>query len=79
MKRPLHLAEAAREALRGAAAGLRVMILDTLLDLTEEPEPLGARPYGGIPGAFELRADTFRVVYTHAADHVSVWVLQINT
>ncbi|MDP9869711.1 MULTISPECIES: hypothetical protein [Streptosporangium] len=58
---------------------MRIAIIDTLLDLTEEPEPLGARPYGGIPGASELRTDTFRVVYTHGVDHVSVWVLQINT
>ncbi|MFF5210183.1 hypothetical protein [Streptosporangium sp. NPDC000396] len=79
MKRALNLADAVREALRHTAPSLRIAILDTLLDLTEEPEPLGARPYGGIPGAVELRTDTFRVVCTHGADHVSVWVLQINT
>ncbi|GAA3448096.1 type II toxin-antitoxin system RelE family toxin [Planomonospora venezuelensis] len=79
MKRPLNLADAVREALRQAAPGLRAMIAETLLDLTEEPEPLGARPYGGIPAAFELRTDAFRLIYTHSVDHVSVWVLQINT
>ena len=79
MKRPLELADAVREALNQAALGLRATIVDTLLDLTEEPEPLGVRPYGGIPDAFELRTDTFRVIYTHGADHLSVWVLQINT
>ncbi|MFE3452236.1 hypothetical protein ACFXJ8_25275 [Nonomuraea sp. NPDC059194] len=79
MKRALDLADAVRVALHQVAPGLRAVIIDTLLDLTEEPEPLGVRPYGGIPSAFELRAETFRVVYTHGADHVSVWVLQINT
>ncbi|MFI7637773.1 type II toxin-antitoxin system RelE/ParE family toxin [Nonomuraea sp. NPDC049400] len=79
MKRPLELADAVREALKQAAPGLRTVVIDTLLELTEEPEPLGARPYGGIPSAFELRTDTFRIIYTHGPDHLSVWVLQINT
>ncbi|SEH01383.1 hypothetical protein SAMN05444920_12087 [Nonomuraea solani] len=79
MKRALELADPVREALTQVAPGLRVAIIDAILDLTEEPEPLGARPYGGIPGAFELRTDTFRIVYTHGADHLSAWVLQINT
>ncbi|MFB9723451.1 type II toxin-antitoxin system RelE family toxin [Planobispora longispora] len=79
MKRPLDLADGVRETLRQAAPGLRSMIVDIFLDLAEEPEPLGVRPYGGIPGAFELRTDAFRLIYTHGADHVSVWVLQINT
>ncbi|GII06127.1 type II toxin-antitoxin system RelE family toxin [Planobispora takensis] len=79
MKRSLELADAVRETLRQAAPGLRMLIADTLLDLTEDPEPLGARPYGGIPGAFEIRTDTFRLVYTHDPDHVSVWVLQADT
>lgn len=79
MKRRLLLAPAVRDLLRQAAPGLRATIADTLLDLTEEPEPLAARPYGGIPDAFELRTDTFRLVYTHGTEHVSIWVLQINT
>lgn len=79
MKRPLHLAPAVRDALRQAAPGLRAAIADTMLDLTEDPEPLAARPYGGIPDAFEVRTDTFRLVYTRGVEHVSMWVLQINT
>ncbi|GAA3510611.1 mRNA-degrading endonuclease RelE of RelBE toxin-antitoxin system [Streptosporangium album] len=79
MKRALDLADAVREALSQTALGLRAAIIDTLLDLAEEPEPLGARPYGGIPDAFELRTDAFRLVYTRGAEHVSVWILQINT
>ncbi|WP_188191005.1 hypothetical protein [Nonomuraea sp. SYSU D8015] len=79
MKRPLELADVVSEALKEAAPGLRAIIVNTLLDLTEEPEPLGARPYGGIPNAFELRTDTFRLAYTRGSDHLSVWVLQINT
>ncbi|MER5320999.1 type II toxin-antitoxin system RelE family toxin [Streptosporangium roseum] len=79
MKRRLLLDPAVRELLREAAPGLRTMIADTLLDLAEEPEPLAARPYGGIPDAFEIRAETFRLVYTHGAEHVSVWILQIDT
>ncbi|MFF0311751.1 type II toxin-antitoxin system RelE/ParE family toxin [Streptosporangium sp. NPDC004379] len=79
MKRRLLLAPAVRELLRDASPGLRATIADTLLDLTADPEPIGARPYGGIPDAFELRAETFRLIYTRGGDHVSVWVLQINT
>ncbi|MEV4551536.1 hypothetical protein [Nonomuraea wenchangensis] len=79
MKRLLHLDLAVRDILRQAAPGLRSTIANALLDLTEEPEPLGAVPYGGIPDAFELRTDTFRLVYTCDLDHVSAWVLEINT
>lgn len=79
MKRRLLLTPETRDLLRQSAPGLRATIANTLLDLTEDPEPLTARPYGGIPGAFEVRADTFRLVYTRGTDHVSVWVLQINT
>lgn len=79
MKRPLHLDLAVRPILRQAAPGLRAAIADALLDLIEDPEPLGAVPYGGIPDAFELRTDTFRLVYTCGPDHVSMWVLEINT
>ncbi|MEU0566031.1 hypothetical protein ABZ297_11640 [Nonomuraea sp. NPDC005983] len=79
MKRLLHLDPLVREGLRQAAPGLRATVADTLLDLIEDPEPLGVVPYGGIPDAFEIRTDTFRVVYTCGPDHVSVWVLEINT
>lgn len=79
MKRRLLLAPAVRDLLRQSAPGLRTTIADTLLDLTEEPEPLAAHPYGGIPDAFELRTNTFRLIYTCGVEHVSVWVLQINT
>ncbi|WP_343950761.1 type II toxin-antitoxin system RelE/ParE family toxin [Nonomuraea longicatena] len=58
---------------------MRVSIGETLLDLTEDPEPLGAMPYGGIPDAFEIHTNAFRVVYTYGPDHVSVWVLEIDT
>ncbi|WP_433508766.1 hypothetical protein ACQP2T_32775 [Nonomuraea sp. CA-143628] len=79
MKRLLHIDLAARDILRQAAPGLRAAIADALLDLIDEPEPLGAVPYRGIPDAFEIRTDTFRLVYTRGPDHVSVWVLEINT
>ncbi|MEV0353344.1 type II toxin-antitoxin system RelE/ParE family toxin [Nonomuraea sp. NPDC050680] len=79
MKRLLHIDLAVRDILRQAASGLRAAIADALLDLIEDPEPLGAVPYGGIPDAFELRTDTFRLVYTRDLDHVSIWVLEINT
>ncbi|MFC5822538.1 type II toxin-antitoxin system RelE family toxin [Nonomuraea insulae] len=79
MKRLLHVDLAVRDILRQAALGLRAAIADALLDLIEDPEPLGAVPYGGIPEAFEIRTDTFRMVYTCGPDHVSVWVLEINT
>ncbi|MFD1538893.1 type II toxin-antitoxin system RelE family toxin [Nonomuraea guangzhouensis] len=79
MKRLLHVDVPVREILGHAAPGLRTIIADTLFDLAEDPEPLAAVPYGGIPSAWELRTDTFRVIYTHSADHVSIWVLQINT
>ncbi|QFY09140.1 hypothetical protein GBF35_22935 [Nonomuraea phyllanthi] len=79
MKRRLHIDLAALDILRQAAPGLRTAIANTLLDLVEEPEPLAAVPYGGIPDAFELRTDTFRMVYTCGPDHVSVWVMEINT
>ncbi|MFI6392781.1 hypothetical protein ACIBHY_45515 [Nonomuraea sp. NPDC050547] len=79
MKRLLHVDLPVRDILRRAALGLRAVIADTLLDLIEDPEPLGATPYGGIPDALELRTDTFRLIYTHGPDHVSAWVLEINT
>ncbi|MEO3806112.1 hypothetical protein [Nonomuraea sp. B1E8] len=79
MKRLLHIDLALRHILRQAAPGLRVAVADALLDLVDDPEPLGATRYGGIPDAFELRTDTFRLVYTRGPDHVSVWVLEINT
>ncbi|HEX4818158.1 MAG TPA: hypothetical protein VFV66_35915 [Nonomuraea sp.] len=79
MKRLLHIDLAVRDILRQAAPGLRTAIANTFLDLIEDPEPLQAVPYGGIPDAFEIRTDTFRLVYTRGSDHVSVWVLEINT
>ncbi|MFG3437285.1 type II toxin-antitoxin system RelE/ParE family toxin [Nonomuraea sp. NPDC047897] len=79
MKRLLHVDRAVLDILRQAAPTLRAAIADTLLDLIEDPEPLRAVPYGGIPDAFELRTEIFRVVYTHGPDHISVWVLEINT
>jgi hypothetical protein len=79
LKRLLHIDLAVRDILRQAALGLRAAIADALLDLIEDPEPLGVVPYGGIPNAFELRTDTFRMIYTCGPDHVSVWVLEINT
>ncbi|MGR6924379.1 type II toxin-antitoxin system RelE/ParE family toxin [[Actinomadura] parvosata] len=79
MKRLLHIDLAVRDILRQAAPVLRTAIANTFLDLTEDPEPLRAVPYGGIPDAFEIRTDTFRLVYTRGPDHVSVWILEINT
>ncbi|GIH70810.1 hypothetical protein [Sphaerimonospora thailandensis] len=39
----------------------------------------GARPYGGIPTAFEIVADSYTLRYTYGDDHVSVWVVRANT
>jgi hypothetical protein len=58
---------------------LRVAILEVVYSLPEEPEPMGARPYGMIPGAFEIVTDSFTLRYTHGGDHVSIWVVRANT
>ncbi|MFI7708551.1 hypothetical protein [Nonomuraea sp. NPDC049480] len=68
--------------MRLAAPTLRASIVDALLDLGDEPTPPDAVPYAEIPGAYELITPTFRTLYTHGPDnpdHVSVWVLHINT
>ncbi|MBB5078810.1 hypothetical protein [Nonomuraea endophytica] len=57
---------------------LRASIVDTLLDLADDPTPPGAMPYADIPGAYELVTPAFRALYTHGPDHVSVWVLHVN-
>ncbi|GGS98691.1 hypothetical protein GCM10010156_66020 [Planobispora rosea] len=79
MKRRLVLSPAASDALAATATVLRRTITDTILDLVADPEPIGARPYGSIPGAMEITGDAYRIVYTHGADHVSVWIIQPNT
>jgi hypothetical protein len=79
LKRLLHIDLAVRATMRQAPPGLRAAITDTLLDLTEDPEPLGAMPYGGIPHAFVIQTGTFRMVYTYGPDHVSIWVSEIDT
>jgi hypothetical protein len=82
VKIPVHFAAGVKDVLRLAAPTLRLSIVDALLDLGDEPTPPEAVPYAEIPGAYELITPTFRALYTHGAedlDHVSVWVLHINT
>jgi hypothetical protein len=79
VKRELFLFPAVHDLLRQTAPSLRAMIVDILSDLTEESEPPTAQPYGGIPGALEVRTDTFRLLCTRWGNGVSVWVLQIDT
>ncbi|GIH95256.1 hypothetical protein Psi01_58860 [Planobispora siamensis] len=73
------LSPAAIDTLAATAPVLRRTITDTILDLIADPEPIGARPYGSIPSAMEITTDTYRIVYTHGPDHVSVWIIQPNT
>ena len=52
------------------------------LDLGDDPTSLEAVPYAEIPGAYKLIMPTFRALSTYGPDdleHVSVWVLNINT
>ncbi|MFD1545774.1 hypothetical protein [Nonomuraea guangzhouensis] len=82
MKVPVHFAAGVKDVLRLAAPTLRLSIVDTLLDLGDEPTPPEAVPYAEIPGAYELITPTFRTLYTYGPDdleHVSIWVLHINT
>ena len=69
----------AEKAVLGLPVGLRAAVLDMVYGLPDDPEPLGARPYGGIPGAMEIVADSFTLRYTFGDDHVSVWVVRANT
>ncbi|GIH81039.1 hypothetical protein [Planobispora longispora] len=69
----------AEEAVLKLPLGLRATVLETVYSLPEEPEPLGARPYGMIPSAFEIVTDSFTLRYTYGGDHVSVWVVRANT
>lgn len=78
MKRTLHLG-AVVDDITALPPQLRVRVLRTLEDLADTPEPLGARPYGGIPGAFEIVTDSFTLRYTHGEDHMSIWIVRANT
>jgi hypothetical protein len=69
----------AEEAVLKLPLGLRMTVLETVYSLPEEPEPLGARPYGMIPAAFEIVTDSFTLRYTYGEDHVSLWVVRANT
>ncbi|PZG18027.1 hypothetical protein [Nonomuraea aridisoli] len=82
MKVPVHFAPGVKDALRLAPLTLRASIVDALLDLADDPTPPDAVPYAEIPGAYELVTPTFRALYTYGPDdidHVSIWVLHINT
>ncbi|MFC4014651.1 hypothetical protein ACFOY2_46025 [Nonomuraea purpurea] len=82
MKIPVQFAPDVKVALRLAPMTLRASIVDALLDLGDDPIPPEAVPYAEIPGAYELITPTFRALYTHGPedlDHVSIWVLHINT
>jgi hypothetical protein len=81
VKRPVHFTPKVKDVLRSAAPTLRVSIVDALLDLADDPTPPGATPYADIPEAYELVTPTFRALYSYGPDldHVSVWVLHINT
>ncbi|MFE3449850.1 hypothetical protein ACFXJ8_13035 [Nonomuraea sp. NPDC059194] len=81
MKLRIYLDPSVKDVLRTAAPTLRTSIVDTLLDLGDDPVPPAATPYGEIEGAYELTTPTFRALYTYVPDldHVSVWVLHINT
>ncbi|MBG0833340.1 hypothetical protein HS041_37190 [Planomonospora sp. ID67723] len=69
----------AEESVLKLPLGLRAAVLETVYSLPEEPEPLGTRPYGMIPAAFEIVTDSFTLRYTYGDDHVSVWVVRANT
>ena len=47
--------------------------------LVKDPEPIGSRPFGGIENAMELRTGKYTILYTYGDDHLSVWVVRINT
>ncbi|WP_043636988.1 hypothetical protein [Nonomuraea candida] len=82
MKVPVHLDSDVIDALLLAPTTLRMSIYDTLMDLGDDPTPPEAVPYAEVPGAYELITPTFRALYTHGPedlDHVSIWVLHINT
>ncbi|MFC0861623.1 hypothetical protein ACFHYQ_04855 [Sphaerimonospora cavernae] len=78
MKRAIHLG-AVVEEIAALPPNLRARVLRTIEDLADTPEPLGARPYGSIPTAFEIVADSFTLRYTYGDDHVSVWIVRANT
>lgn len=78
MKRALDLHPVV-DAIVALPPQLRARVLLAIEALIEEPEPLGARPYGGIPGAFEIVTDRFTVRYTYGDEHVSVWIVRVNT
>lgn len=78
MKRTVHLGAVVDE-IAALPPHLRARMLRTIEELAGTPEPLGARPYGGIPSAFEIVADSFTLRYTYGDDHVSVWVVRANT
>ncbi|MDP9870261.1 MULTISPECIES: hypothetical protein [Streptosporangium] len=79
MKRRVLFDPQAEQAVLALPPGLRITVLDTVYGLVDEPEPLGARPYGMIPDAFEIVTDSFTLRYTHGEDHVSIWVVRANT
>ncbi|WP_336216041.1 hypothetical protein [Nonomuraea sp. LPB2021202275-12-8] len=82
MKIPVHFAPDVKVALSLAPMTLRASIVDMLLDLGDDPTPPDAVPYAEIPGAYELIMPTFRALYTYGpddVDHLSIWVLHINT
>lgn len=69
----------AEEAVLKLPVNLRAAVLDTVYALPDDPEPLGARPYGMIPTAFEIVTDAFTLRYTVGDDHVSVWIVRADT
>ncbi|MEO3859400.1 hypothetical protein [Acrocarpospora sp. B8E8] len=71
--------KSAEQAVLGLPQLLRASVLELIYALPDEPEPLGARPYGMIPTAFEIVTDSFTVIYTYGDDHVSVWIVRANT
>ncbi|MFI6485516.1 hypothetical protein ACIBH1_46940 [Nonomuraea sp. NPDC050663] len=81
MKLRVYFDPRVREVLRAAAPALRLTIADALLDLGDDPIPVGAQPYAEVEGAYELATPVFRAIYTYDGDlpYVSVWVLHINT
>jgi hypothetical protein len=78
LKRTLHLG-AVVDDIASLPPQLRVRVLRITEDVADTPEPLGARPYGGIPGAFEIVTDSFALRYTYGDDHVSIWVVRADT
>ncbi|MEV0169007.1 hypothetical protein [Nonomuraea fuscirosea] len=83
MKRPVHFAPGVKEILLSTPLTFRASIVDVLLDLGDDPTPPTAMPYADIPGAYEIVTPAFRALYTYGPEpgleHVSVWVLHINT